>query len=86
MLIANADRLKHHFENLADVKLFTAEQICTIIDTFSIEIPEDTKMILPRDKAKDVVYTNLERLMSFKTTKKSRVIAEETIGGSSDGT
>lgn len=86
MRIVNADRLKHHFENVVDVKLFTPEQICTIIDTFSIEIPEDTKMILPRGKAKDVVYTNLERLMNFKTTKKSRVIAEETIGGSADGT
>lgn len=82
MKISNADKLKHHFENLVDVKLFTAEQICTIIDTFSIEIPEDTKMILPRGKAKDVIYTNLEKLMTFKTTKKSRVIAEETIGGS----
>lgn len=86
MKITNADRLKHHFENLVDVKLFTPEQILTIIDTFSIEIPENTKMILPRGEAKDVVYTNLERLMSFKTTKKSRVIAEETIGGSADGT
>lgn len=82
MLITNGDKLKHHFENLVDVKLFTAEQILTIIDTFSIEIPEGTKMILPRGEAKDVIYTNLERLMNFKTTKKSRVIAEETIGGS----
>lgn len=86
MRIANADKLIHHFENVVDVKLFTPEQILTIIDTFSIEIPDDTKMIMPRGAARNLVYINLERLMNFKTTKKSRVIAEETIGGSADGT
>lgn len=69
MLIANADRLKKHFESLVDVKLFTVHNILTIIDTFSIEIPDSTKLILPRQEAKDVVYTNLERMMNFKTTK-----------------
>lgn len=82
MKITNGDKLIHHFENVVDVKLFTVPEIVQIIETFSLEIPEGTKMILPRGEAKDVVYTNLERLMNFKTTKKSRVIAEETIGGS----
>lgn len=69
MKIADADRLKKHFESLVDVKLFTVHNILTIIDTFSIEIPNSTKLILPRQEAKDVVYTNLESMMDFKTTK-----------------
>ena len=69
MLIADADRLKKHYESFVAVKLFTVPKILTIIDTFSIEIPDSTKLILPRQEAKDVVYTNLERMMDFKTTK-----------------
>ena len=69
MLIADADRLKKHFESLVDVKLFTVHNILTIIDTFSVEIPNSTKLILPRQEAKEVVYTNLEKMMDFKTTK-----------------
>lgn len=38
MKIANADKLKKHFENVVDVKLFTVPEICTIIDTFSIDV------------------------------------------------
>ena len=41
MKIADADRLKKHFENVVDVKLFTVHNILTIIETFSIEIPEE---------------------------------------------
>ena len=68
MLIADADKLKKHFETVVDVHLFTVPQILTIIDTFSIDIPDGTKMILPRGEAKDVVYTNLARIMSFNST------------------
>ena len=41
MKIANADKLKKHFENVVDVKLFTVPEICTIIDTFSTEVPDN---------------------------------------------
>lgn len=68
MLIANASKLKHHFENVVDVKLFTPAQIITIIETASIEIPDDTKLVMIRDKGREMVETNLERLMNFKTT------------------
>lgn len=68
MLIANANKLKHHFENVVDVKLFTPAQIITIIETASIEIPDDTKLVMLRDKGRGMVETNLERLMNFKTT------------------
>lgn len=68
MLIANANRLIHHFENVVDVKLFTPAQIITIIETASIEIPDDTKLVMLRDKGGEMVETNLERLMNFKTT------------------
>ena len=40
MKIANADKLKKHFENVVDVKLFTVPNILTIIDTFSSEVDE----------------------------------------------
>ena len=39
MKIANSETLKNHFENLVDVKLFTPAMICTIIDTFTEELP-----------------------------------------------
>ena len=48
MKICNADKLKKHFENVVDVKLFTPAQICTIIDTFSVEIKEDAQVVMPR--------------------------------------
>ena len=40
MRIANADKLKEHFEHVVMVKLFTVPEITTIIDTFSSEVPE----------------------------------------------
>lgn len=47
MKIANADKLKKHFENVVDVKLFTVPEICTIIDRFSMNmaIADDEKML-----------------------------------------
>ena len=47
MKIANADKLKKHFENVVDVKLFTVPEICTIIDRFSMNmaITDDEKML-----------------------------------------
>ena len=68
MKIANADKLIHHFESCVDVKLFTTAQIITIIETASIEIPDDTKLVMLRDKGREMVETNLEKLMNFKTT------------------
>ena len=41
MRIANADKLKDHFEHVVMVKLFTVPEILTIIDTFSKTVPED---------------------------------------------
>lgn len=62
MLITNGDRLKHHFENVVDVKHFTPEQICTIIESFSVEIPEGTQLVMPREKAQDMILDNLKLL------------------------
>ena len=47
MKIANADKLKHHFETVVSVKLFTVPEILTIIDTFSVEVPEDEPFSVP---------------------------------------
>lgn len=40
MNIANSDKLIHHFQHVVDVKLFTPAQIITIIENFSVEIPD----------------------------------------------
>ena len=66
MKIANAEALKHHFENLVDVKLFTPAQILTIIDTFSITIPEGTKLVMTRSEGREMVKENLEDLLNRK--------------------
>ena len=47
MRVCNAEALKNHFENLVDVKLFTPANIITIIDTFSVELPDCTQIIYP---------------------------------------
>lgn len=47
MRVCNAEALKNHFENLVDVKLFTPAMICTIIDTFSVDLPDCTQIIYP---------------------------------------
>ena len=82
MKIANGDRLKHHFKTVVDVKHFTPEQICTIIDTFSIDIPEDAKLVMPRHLGRKMVYDNIEKIMSFKTTK---ICEAESEGHENDG-
>ena len=68
MLITNGDRLKHHFENVVDVKLFTVPEIMTIIDTFSLDIPKETEMVIPAN-VNDIVHMTLESFMDFKTSK-----------------
>ena len=65
MKIANADKLKKHFENVVDVRLFTVPEICTIIDTFSIELPEDARVIMPRHMGQQMVYDNMAKLMNI---------------------
>lgn len=71
MLITNGDRLKHHFENVVDVKLFTVPEILTIIDTFSLDIPEEATLIMQNFLGKDLATAKLETLMNFKSTKRS---------------
>ena len=66
MRICNSETLKNHFENLVDVKLFTPEQIMTIIDTFSVTIPEGTKLIMTRNEGRKMVKENLEDLLNRK--------------------
>jgi len=62
MKIADSDRLIKHFENVVDVKLFTVPQIVTIIENFSVEIPEGTELIMPGKKAQDMILDNLKLL------------------------
>ena len=66
MKLCNAEVLKHHFENLVDVKLFTPAQIMTIIDTFSVTIPEGAKLIMTQSEGRKMVKENLENLLNRK--------------------
>lgn len=56
MKIANADKLKHHFEHVVMVKLFTVPEILTIIDTFSEEIPEGVWIPIKQRPGTDEEY------------------------------
>lgn len=58
MKIANADKLKQHFENVVDVKLFTPAQIITIIDTFSAEIKEGEVYSFQLSEDKNILIHN----------------------------
>lgn len=51
MKIVRADKLKHHFEHVVDVKLFTVPNILTIIETFTEEVPDD---LIDRKVIKDL--------------------------------
>lgn len=50
MKIANADKLKKHFESVVDVHLFTVPTIQTIINTFTIDIPDGDKAVFFHDE------------------------------------
>ena len=80
MKIINADKLIHHFENTVDVKLFTIPEIVTIIKSFSIEIPEGTELIMPREKAQDMILDNLKLLFEKqKPGIDNKLLSEEQI-------
>ena len=60
MRIANADKLKEHFENVVDVKLFTPAQIITIIDRFSVKVEEGRKYAFSYDYDGTAIVTDLD--------------------------
>ena len=40
MKIVNYEKMKRHFENVIDVKLFTVPNILTIMETFTEDLPD----------------------------------------------
>ena len=40
MKIVNYEKMKRHFESVADVKLFTVPNILTIMETFTEDLPD----------------------------------------------
>ena len=68
MKIANADKLIHHFEHTVMVKNFTVPEIVTIINSFSIDIPEKSEVIavMPKSDAKGMVYDYLAKIFDQK--------------------
>lgn len=61
MKIANADKLIHHFEHTVLVKNFTVPEIVTIINSFSLDIPEEAQIVMPRHLGQQMVYKQLEK-------------------------
>jgi hypothetical protein len=80
MKIANTDRLIHHFESCVDVKLFTIPEIVTIVESFSVEIPEGTELVMSRKKAQDMTLDNLKLLFEKqKPGIDNKLLSEEQI-------
>ena len=80
MKIANSDKLIHHFESCVDVKLFTVPEIVTIVKSFSVEIPEGTELIMPKEKAQDMILDNLKLLFEKqKPGIDNKLLSEEQI-------
>ena len=80
MLITNGDRLKHHFENVVDVKLFTVPQILTLIDSFSMEIPEGAMLVMPEKKAREITLDELKLIFEKqKPGISNKLLSEEQI-------
>lgn len=80
MKIANSDKLIHHFENTVDVKLFTVPQIVTIIESFSIEIPEGAMLVMSEKKAREMTLDNLKLMWEkHKPGISNKLISEEQI-------
>ena len=61
MKIANADKLKQHFENVVDVKLFTVPNILTIIDTFSSEVKDGDVISFSQDEKGDIICHDITK-------------------------
>lgn len=59
MKLANADKLKYHFEHVVMVKLFTVPEILTIIDTFTLDFREGDKFVFHTDEDGTQIVTNL---------------------------
>lgn len=85
MLITNGDRLKHHFETVVDVKLFTVPQILTLIDSFSMEIPEGAMLVMPEKKAREITLDDLKLIFEKqKPGIDNKLLSEEQISEGHD--
>ena len=63
MKIVNYEKMKRHFENVIDVKLFTVPNILTIMETFTEDLPD----AVARDDIRSGKFT-AEDLPKTKTT------------------
>ena len=79
MKIADADRLIKHFEGVVDVKLFTVPEIITIINSFSIDIPKEARIIMPRRVGQIMVYDIISKILKFKPGIDNKLLSEEHI-------
>lgn len=80
MKIANADKLKKHFESVVDVKLFTVPNILTIIDTFSVEVQEGRVYKFTQD-GNDIIVHDLTAKQALDPCDMNLFEPEKHIGG-----
>ena len=58
MKIVNYEKMKKHFENVVDVKLFTVPNILTIMETFTEDLPD----AVSRDDIRSGKFLSVEDL------------------------
>lgn len=58
MKIVNYEKMKRHFENVVDVKLFTVPNILTIMETFTEDLPD----AVARDDIRSGKFLSTENL------------------------
>lgn len=93
MKITNGDKLIHHFESVVDVKLFTVPEIVQIINSFSMEIPDEATLVMPRHLGQRMAYEHIQKykelgisLDKWKPGIDNKRSEGTDIGGSADGT
>lgn len=60
MKIVNYEKMKRHFENVVDVKLFTVPNILTIMETFTEDLPD----AVARDDIRSGKFLSIENLQA----------------------
>ena len=60
MKIVNYEKMKKHFENVVDVKLFTIPNILTIMETFTEDLPD----AVARDDIRSGKFLSTENLQA----------------------
>lgn len=80
MKIVNYEKMKRHFENVVDVKLFTVPNILTIMETFTEDLPD----AVARDDIRSVKLLSTPDLFAAQRAT-SKIMATIYMTGWNDG-